>query len=169
LEDAVDGLPRGERNVLTLRSVEGLSERECAECLGVDLRETRVRLGSARKLLQEGLGLEDAAAADQTLGALFDLSPERRDEIVESVLESLAQRSSGIRPVSEDESDEFVLEELEATGAISGSATTSADPGSGRERSVIVADDDALAAAGDDEPEPRRSRRSWLPFGKRSA
>jgi RNA polymerase sigma factor (sigma-70 family) len=55
LHAAMDGLSEGERAVLELIALDGLSAREAADALGISHIAARVRLHRARRLLQNRL------------------------------------------------------------------------------------------------------------------
>jgi RNA polymerase sigma-70 factor (ECF subfamily) len=89
LEDAIDSLSDGLREVFVLRDVEGLSTLEAAECLGVSEDVVKTRLSRARAALRRLL-LERAgvAAADA-----FRFHRPRCDRLVSHVLALIAQPS----------------------------------------------------------------------------
>lgn len=70
MEQSVDCLPEGYREVFILRLVEGLNIDETATCLGISRPLVKTRLLRARRLLQESMGskigplLEDVFAFD---------------------------------------------------------------------------------------------------------
>jgi RNA polymerase sigma-70 factor (ECF subfamily) len=82
LEDAVDALPDGQREVFMLRQVEDLSTTETAECLGVTEDVVKTRLVRARAALREHL-LERVGA---TAAESFTFQRPRCDRVVAAVL-----------------------------------------------------------------------------------
>lgn len=55
LERAIAGLPKGAREVLVLRDVQGFKYREIAELTGVTLGTVKAQIHRARNLVQEAL------------------------------------------------------------------------------------------------------------------
>ena len=86
LEEAIDELPDGWREVLVLRDVEGLSTAETASSLGVSETAAKVRLFRARRALRRRLESEFGDA----IGEVFAFAGDRCDRIVNRVLERLA-------------------------------------------------------------------------------
>ena len=82
LEDAVDALPDGYREVFMLRQVEGLSTAETAVCLGVSDDVVKTRLSRARAALRERLF--DRVGA--TAASSFTFERPRCDRVVAAVL-----------------------------------------------------------------------------------
>jgi RNA polymerase sigma-70 factor (ECF subfamily) len=82
LEDAVDTLPDGYREVFMLRQVEGLSTAETAACLGVSEDVVKTRLSRARAALRERLF--DRVGA--TAASSFTFERPRCDRVVAAVL-----------------------------------------------------------------------------------
>jgi RNA polymerase sigma-70 factor (ECF subfamily) len=165
LEDAVDGLPGSERAVLALRSVAGLSEAQVASCLGLTPHAVGLRWHAAKRLLQETLSLDDAVAAEDGLPTLFQPDLERVEEIVASVLRHLEQRSSGIRPTGEADAGDQTEDELEDEDERETlEMLQRASGGDALDLEVDVVETDSPPEAAE-----RTTRRSWLPFGKRSA
>ena len=82
LEEAVDGLADGTREVFMLRQVEGLSTAETAACLGVSEDVVKTRLSRARTALRQYLF--DRAGATAT--ASFTFERPRCDRVVAAVL-----------------------------------------------------------------------------------
>ena len=82
LEDAVDALPDGQREVFMLRQVEGLSTAETADCLGVSEDVVKTRLLRARAAMREHL-FERVGA---TAAASFAFQRPRCDRVVAAVL-----------------------------------------------------------------------------------
>ena len=82
LEDAVDSLPDGAREVFMLRQVEGLSTSETADCLGVSEDVVKTRLVRARAALREHLFDRIGATARES----FTFQRPRCDRVVAAVL-----------------------------------------------------------------------------------
>jgi RNA polymerase sigma-70 factor (ECF subfamily) len=82
LEDAVDTLPDGHREVFMLRQVEGLSTAETAACLSVSEDVVKTRLSRARAALRERLF--DRLGA--TAASSFTFERPRCDRVVAAVL-----------------------------------------------------------------------------------
>jgi RNA polymerase sigma-70 factor, ECF subfamily len=82
LEDAVDALPDGHREVFMLRQVEGLSTAETAACLEVSEDVVKTRLSRARAALRERLVERIGAAAASS----FTFERPRCDRVVATVL-----------------------------------------------------------------------------------
>lgn len=82
LENAVDALPDGQREVFMLRQVEGLSTSETAECLGLSEDNVKTRLLRARAAMREHL-LERVGA---TAAESFVFQRPRCDRVVAAVL-----------------------------------------------------------------------------------
>jgi RNA polymerase sigma-70 factor (ECF subfamily) len=82
LEDAVDALPDGHREVFMLRQVEGLSTAETAACLSVSEDAVKTRLSRARAALRERLF--DRLGA--TAASSFTFERPRCDGVVAAVL-----------------------------------------------------------------------------------
>ncbi len=90
LEKAFDALPDDYRSVFMLRTIEGLSTAETAECLEISEENVKTRLHRARAVLQRELYSLVGANADvafQFLGA-------RCDRIVNRALERILQQST---------------------------------------------------------------------------
>jgi RNA polymerase sigma-70 factor (ECF subfamily) len=86
LEQAIDTLPDGAREVFVLRDVEGLSTAEAADALGVSEDVVKTRLSRARAALRRAL-LERAGA---TAPEAFRFHRPRCDRVVGSVLARIA-------------------------------------------------------------------------------
>jgi RNA polymerase sigma-70 factor (ECF subfamily) len=86
LEQAIDELPETFRTVFVMRTVDGMSVAETAECLGINEETVKTRAFRARALLQRVLAERFDAAAT---GA-FDFLGARCDRIVARVLERIA-------------------------------------------------------------------------------
>jgi RNA polymerase sigma-70 factor (ECF subfamily) len=82
LEEAVDALPDGAREVFMLRQVEGLSTADTAECLGVSEDVVKTRFSRARRALREGLFDRMGATAASS----FTFQRPRCDRVVAAVL-----------------------------------------------------------------------------------
>jgi RNA polymerase sigma-70 factor (ECF subfamily) len=82
LEEAVDALPDGAREVFMLRQVEGLSTADTAECLGVSEDVVKTRLSRARAALRQGLFERMGATAASS----FTFQRPRCDRVVATVL-----------------------------------------------------------------------------------
>lgn len=91
LEAAVDRLPESYRTVLMLRAVEGLSERDTADILGIAVPLVKVRLFRARRLLRQAL----ESRFESGLGEVFAFDGARCDRIVAAVRARL-----GLNPAS---------------------------------------------------------------------
>lgn len=91
LEAAVDRLPESYRTVLMLRAVEGLSERDTADILGIAVPLVKVRLFRARRLLRRTL----ESRFESGLGEVFAFDGARCDRIVAAVRARL-----GLNPAS---------------------------------------------------------------------
>ena len=85
LEQAVDGLADGAREVFMLREVEGLSTAETATVLDVSEDVVKTRLSRARAVLRQTLEARIGAAAPD----LFRFYRPRCDRVVERVLARL--------------------------------------------------------------------------------
>jgi RNA polymerase sigma-70 factor (ECF subfamily) len=86
VEAALDTLDDGQRMVLVLRDIEGLSSREVATSLDLSEEAVRVRLHRARRALR--VRLEAALAI--TPPELFPFDGARCDRMVRAVLDALA-------------------------------------------------------------------------------
>jgi len=86
LESAVDELPDDFRAVFVLRSVEGMSGAEAAECLGIPEETVKTRLFRARARLREIL----LASIEPALPAVYDFHFSRCDRVVSAVFAELA-------------------------------------------------------------------------------
>jgi RNA polymerase sigma-70 factor (ECF subfamily) len=86
LEDAIDSLPPGMREVFVLREVEGLSTQEVAECLGVSEDVVKTRLSRGRAALRRVLLDRTGAGAPDA----FRFYRPRCDRVVGEVLTRLA-------------------------------------------------------------------------------
>jgi RNA polymerase sigma-70 factor (ECF subfamily) len=82
LEEAVDALPDGTREVFMLRQVEGLSTADTAACLSVSEDVVKTRLSRARAALRQNLF--DRVGA--TAAASFTFDRRRCDRVVAGVL-----------------------------------------------------------------------------------
>ena len=82
LEDGVDALPDGQREVFMLRQVEGLSTAETAECLSISEDLVKTRLVRARAALREHLFERVGATAVNS----FAFERPRCDRVVAAVL-----------------------------------------------------------------------------------
>jgi RNA polymerase sigma-70 factor (ECF subfamily) len=82
LEEAVDALPDGTREVFMLRQVEGLSTADTAACLSVSEDVVKTRLSRARATLRQNLF--DRVGA--TAAASFTFHRRRCDRVVAAVL-----------------------------------------------------------------------------------
>jgi RNA polymerase sigma-70 factor (ECF subfamily) len=82
LEDAVDVLPDGHREVFVLRQVEGLSTAETAACLDISGDLVKTRLSRARAALRQYLFDRVGASA----AASFRFERPRCDRVVAAVL-----------------------------------------------------------------------------------
>jgi RNA polymerase sigma-70 factor (ECF subfamily) len=89
LEDAIDTLPDGMREVFVLREVEGLSTSEVAETLGVSEDVVKTRLSRGRSALRRVLFDRSGISAPET----FRFYRPRCDRVVHQVL----TRISGLR------------------------------------------------------------------------
>jgi RNA polymerase sigma-70 factor (ECF subfamily) len=83
LEQAIDELPQGIREVFVLRAVEELSVAETAACLDVPEDTVKTRLFRARGHLQRRL----AERADSAIPELFPFHAPRCNRVVAAVLE----------------------------------------------------------------------------------
>jgi RNA polymerase sigma-70 factor, ECF subfamily len=86
LEQAVDALPDGAREVFMLRQVEGLSTADTAECLGVSEDVVKTRFSRARAALRQGL-FERLGA---TAASSFTFQRPRCDRVVATVLDRIS-------------------------------------------------------------------------------
>jgi RNA polymerase sigma-70 factor, ECF subfamily len=85
LEEAIDGLPDGAREVFVLREVEGLNTAEVSDAMGVSEDVVKTRLSRARSRLRRVLcGPMGAAAPD-----VFRFYRPRCDRVVAAVLSRL--------------------------------------------------------------------------------
>jgi RNA polymerase sigma-70 factor, ECF subfamily len=82
LEDAVDALPDGHREVFMLRQIEGLSTAETAACLDVSEEVVKTRLSRARAALRQNLFDRVGATAPGS----FTFERPRCDRVVAAVL-----------------------------------------------------------------------------------
>jgi RNA polymerase sigma-70 factor (ECF subfamily) len=82
LEEAIDGLPNGLREVFMLREVEGLSTSETAECLEVSSDVVKTRLSRGRAILRRLLIERTGATAPEA----FRFYSPRCDRVVAEVL-----------------------------------------------------------------------------------
>jgi len=85
LESAVDELPDDFRTVFVLRSIEGMSGAETAECLGIPEETVKTRLFRARSRLREIL----LASIEPTLPEVYDFHLSRCNRVVAAVLSQL--------------------------------------------------------------------------------
>jgi RNA polymerase sigma-70 factor (ECF subfamily) len=85
LEQAIDALSESFRTVFVMRTVEGLSVAETAECLGVAEETVKTRAFRARALLQRAI----VERLDSVAGRAFDFQGARCDRIVARVLERI--------------------------------------------------------------------------------
>lgn len=86
LEDAIDALAPGYREVFVLREVEGLSTAEVAEALDLSEEAVKTRLHRARALMKDDLFSRTGAAAADA----FQFHASRCDRVVEGVMKGLA-------------------------------------------------------------------------------
>jgi RNA polymerase sigma-70 factor (ECF subfamily) len=86
LEEAVDALPDGTREVFMLRQVEGLSTADTAACLSVSEDVVKTRLSRARAALRQNLFDRMGATAASS----FTFQRPRCDRIVAAVLARIA-------------------------------------------------------------------------------
>jgi RNA polymerase sigma-70 factor (ECF subfamily) len=86
LEEAVDRLPDGAREVFMLREVEGLSTAETADVLGIADDAVKTRLSRAKRALRRDL-LATVGAVESTA---FAFHQPRCDRIVAAVFERIA-------------------------------------------------------------------------------
>lgn len=86
LEHAIDSLPALYRPVFILRSVEGMSVAETAECLDIGDEAVKTRLHRARSLLRKDLEQRAGVVTSQAFS--FHLS--RCDRVVEAVLRRIS-------------------------------------------------------------------------------
>jgi RNA polymerase sigma-70 factor, ECF subfamily len=89
LEHSIGALPEIYRMVFVLRSVEGLSVAETAECLDIGPEAVKTRLHRARSLLRKDLQQRAGVATAQAFP--FHLS--RCDRVVDAVFRRIAPRS----------------------------------------------------------------------------
>ena len=85
LEEAIDALPPGYREVFMLREVEGLSTSEAADSLELTDEAVKTRLHRARALLKERLLARTGAEAADA----FQFHAVRCDSVVSGVLERI--------------------------------------------------------------------------------
>ncbi len=85
LEHAIDALPEAFRRVYVLREVDGMSTKETAESLGLELNTVKTRLHRARALLREQLVSDFDAATLQ----VFPFGGHRCARLVATVLAQL--------------------------------------------------------------------------------
>jgi RNA polymerase sigma-70 factor (ECF subfamily) len=85
LEQAIDALPEIYRSAFVLREMEQMSIAETAACLGIDPTTVKTRVHRARRLLQQGLSQEIAAA----LPGAFAFDGKRCDRLVLGVFRRL--------------------------------------------------------------------------------
>ncbi|RPJ63222.1 MAG: RNA polymerase sigma factor [Acidobacteria bacterium] len=93
LEDAIDALPAGYREVFMLREVEGMSTAEVVEALELSEEAVKTRLHRARGLLRDHLYASTGAAAPQA----FQFHATRCDRVVERVVEEVFKTIGGGR------------------------------------------------------------------------
>ena len=86
LEEAIDTLPTSFRSAYLLREVEGLSTRETAECLGIEVATVKTRIHRARARLREALEERVGASAPDT----FNFGASRCDALVARVFERIS-------------------------------------------------------------------------------
>ena len=89
IEDAIDALGNGYREVFMLRQVEGLSTAETAEVLGVSEDVVKTRLTRARHAMQQHLLARTGAASAHA----FTFGQARCDAVAAAVLARLAVES----------------------------------------------------------------------------
>jgi RNA polymerase sigma-70 factor (ECF subfamily) len=89
LERAVEALPDEFRAVFVLRTVEGMTGAEVAECLGIGEDTVKTRLFRARGRLQEML----VASVEPALPSLYEFHLSRCDRVVAGVLRRLRVRN----------------------------------------------------------------------------
>ena len=87
LEDAIDALPAGYREVFMLREVEGLSTAEVAESLELGEEAVKTRLHRARALMRDHLYARTGAAAAQA----FQFHAPRCNRVVEGVFRRIGR------------------------------------------------------------------------------
>lgn len=85
LENAIDALPGGYREVFMLREVEGLSTSEVAESLDLTGEAVKTRLHRARALLRDDLFARTGAVAADA----FQFHASRCDRVVRAVMERI--------------------------------------------------------------------------------
>lgn len=90
LEKGIDDLPSTYRSVVVLREINGLSTQEAAECLGISVEATKVRLHRAKTLLKKNL----ASQFEDNACEVFRFRGIRCDTMVELVLARIAVISS---------------------------------------------------------------------------
>ena len=88
LEQIIDSLPPGYREVFVLRLVEGLDTAETGAVLALGEAAVKQRLHRARQMVQEGLEARVGAAA----AAAFTFEAPRCDRVVEAVMARLPGR-----------------------------------------------------------------------------
>jgi RNA polymerase sigma-70 factor, ECF subfamily len=89
LEDVIDHLPEAYRSVFVMRSLEGMSTSETAQCLDITEDAVKIRLLRARRMLRRAL-YEKAHAASVSA---FQFLGERCDRITANVLRRIASSS----------------------------------------------------------------------------
>jgi RNA polymerase sigma-70 factor (ECF subfamily) len=85
LEQAIDALPPGYREVFVLREVQGLSTAEVAETLELTDEAVKTRLHRARGLLKDQLFEKTGAAAADA----FQFHAPRCDSVVAAVMDAI--------------------------------------------------------------------------------
>ena len=92
LEEAIDALPDGMREVFVLREVEGLSTSEVAACLGVSEDVVKTRLSRGRASLRQLLMERTGATAPEA----FRFYRPRCDRVVAQVLARIGGQSPSL-------------------------------------------------------------------------
>jgi len=91
LEEAIDTLPDGQREVFMLREVEGMSTAETAEALDLGEEAVKTRLHRARGVLRDHLYARTGAAAAEA----FQFHAPRCDRVVEGVFRRMGGGRTG--------------------------------------------------------------------------
>ena len=89
LEDVIDHLPDAYRSVFVMRSLEGMSTLETAQCLDISEDAVKIRLLRARRMLRRALYEKVHAASVNA----FQFLGERCDRITANVLRRIATLS----------------------------------------------------------------------------
>jgi RNA polymerase sigma-70 factor, ECF subfamily len=93
IESAIDTLPDDFRTVFVLRTVEGLSVSETAQCLSIPPATVKTRFHRARRLLQGVLGTR----LDTLLPSAFAFAGQRCDQVVAAVVGRLGHSLEATR------------------------------------------------------------------------